>query len=187
MFSIIVSTNTLSTKSILYSEHTVDILRFTIDTGKGTTKLMGRFVTSDQDRFVMNISLFDEARSIAETFTDLEWAFGQNGVQIQNLMLNGISVYGTFYKFLCIFVRDEKMYYAFMGMSAACRRFPCVWRQAPIRKMASNPKELTRTELVPRPEMKKTIEDPVGSHGQNPRTVNIFGSLLIFLFVMKRS
>lgn len=139
--------NTLGSKS-------VPVL-FSIDSGTGTVKLMGKILLEDSSQSSDQIFLLGESCGSDERFHAMETCFGECAKEINHLAQKGIEIENEHYTFIPIFVADFKVYYSLTGGLGACSKFPCPWCSVARKHMDCSEAQLltqynlSDTELLP--------------------------------------
>lgn len=77
------------------------LFQVSIDSGCGSTKLMGRLITKEQGQFTSDIILLSEAHGIIDSFEDLNVAFVTAGTEAKALMEDVVFVNGACHQFIC--------------------------------------------------------------------------------------
>ena len=70
------------------------VLQLSIDTGGGTTKMMGRLVHSESTQSTKDVILLGEAHAISETWSDLYKVFGKYQLELSSILKEGLTVNG---------------------------------------------------------------------------------------------
>lgn len=98
-----------------------------IDTGTGTTKLMGRFLRFNPTQDTNDVLLIGEAQGTDESFHRLVRYFGPIYDDIEHLEHSGITIGETKYEVVLFHTSDFKLLYSVTGVSSASSRFPCLY------------------------------------------------------------
>ena len=144
-----------------------------IDSGAGTTKLMGKFIKESVGQRTKNIMLLAEAHKISESFIDLANCFGEFGPKIRQLTNHGITIDEEFYQVKFVFVRDFHIYYALFSISGSNSKFPCPWCCTPVERLDVDLNNLSVSHQKKRPEIRNFVSNSVGSSWQHKYTWNL--------------
>lgn len=107
-------------------DNTVPIL-FSLDSGTGSVKLMGKILLHDCSQKLEEIMLLGQACGSDESFQGVERCFGESAREISALAQNGFSIGPKKFRVLPIFVADFKVYYSLTGSFGQNSTYPCPW------------------------------------------------------------
>lgn len=133
-------------------EHTV-VMLLSIDSGAGTTKLLGKLLRDPPTQDTREIILIAEAHDVTENFKDLYDDFGWISDQLKTLLGNGVSISGIIYRVRMFFVGDLMIYYSLLGVSNDASSKPCFWCQVPKKNLDEISKNMLASELQYRSKM----------------------------------
>lgn len=103
------------------------VVLISIESGKGSVKLMARVVSLTISQRASEILLIAQASGSNESFSNLELVFGQTGLEIEaiekdRLLIGGISIRVHFF-----LVADFKVVYSIIGSGVSGSMYPCPW------------------------------------------------------------
>lgn len=148
------------------------IFELSIDSGGGTTKMMGKFISNRSGQLGSDIILLAEAHGISETFEDLSRIFGVYSDELKSIITEGLIIDAVNYNCQMFFVGDFQVYYAILGMYTAGSKQPCPWCRIPLNKLDRFVDNIHETELLPRDAMVDKSNITVDTDWQKRNTYN---------------
>eukprot|EP00171_Calliarthron_tuberculosum_P001160 IDg1160t1 len=154
-------------------EDTVVVL-LSIDSGTGTLKLMGRFVTDRSGQSTADVLLLAQSPIISERFENIDKVFGSCASEMKKIKNEGLDVAGKIVRVLFLFVGDFKVIYSVSGGFGARSKYPCPWCCCLRQKMDWQKHDLQSTDLQARPEIMDLRSRPHLERWQKSNTFNLF-------------
>lgn len=98
------------------------LVLISIDSGKGSLKMMARLVSTDSTQSPSEILLIAEATGCDESFASLERILSITGIEIESISTNGLVVDGRNVKVQFLMVADFKVVYSIIGCSGSASK-----------------------------------------------------------------